>query len=222
MSWGVNPMPHRIVAVLRTDGSSTATSQGSRVVVGASYYDSGSGFLSALAVLPDHRRKGLGKLLIAASVEDMCSLNAALRKSTLHVLGCDASPDMIARAQADYTAPNLAYHTGPVEVMERGSGFDAIVCTHAFPYFPDKPASMAAMAALLRPGGRLLIIQANTENAYDWAWLLVVRLTTTPSRYLSAAGLHALMSEADLTPGTVQSVDKPRWIPSIQLVEGVK
>ena len=138
------------------------------------------------------------------------------------LIGCDASPDMIARAQADYTAPNLAYHTGPVEVMERGSGFDAIVCTHAFPYFPDKPASMAAMAALLRPGGRLLIIQANTENAYDWAWLLVVRLTTTPSRYLSAAGLHALMSEAGLTPGVVQSVDKPRWIPSIQLVEGIK
>jgi ubiquinone/menaquinone biosynthesis C-methylase UbiE len=129
---------------------------------------------------------------------------------------------MIARAAQDYTAPNLGYHTGPVEVMERGDGFDAIVCTHAFPYFPDKPASMAAMAALLRPGGRLLIIQANTENLYDRGWLLIVRLTTTPSRYLSAAGLHALMQGAGLTPGVVHSVDKPRWIPSIQLVEGVK
>ena len=100
-------------------------------------------------------------------------------------------------------------------------GFDAIVCTHAFPYFPDKPASMAAMAALLRPGGRLLIIQANTENLYDRLWLLFVRLTTTPSRYLGAAGLHDLMAGAGLTPGVVRPVDKPRWIPSIQLVEGI-
>jgi len=146
----------------------------------------------------------------------------AQRRPECELVGCDASPDMIRRAQQDYTAPNLAYHTGPVEGMERGTGFDVIVCTHAFPYFPDKPASMAAMAALLRPGGRLLIIQANTENLYDRSWLLIVRLTTTPSRYLSAAGLHALMSTAGLAPGVVRSVDKPRWIPSIQLVEGIR
>ena len=146
----------------------------------------------------------------------------AQRRPGAEVVGCDASPDMIERAQRDYTASNLSYHTGPVEVMERGSGFDVLVCTHAYPYFPDKPASMTAMAALLRPGGRLLIIQANTENLYDRSWLLIVRLTTTPSRYHSAAGLHGLMQGAGLTPGIVRSVSKPRWIPSIQLVESIK
>lgn len=146
----------------------------------------------------------------------------AERRPGCEVVGCDASPDMIARATRDYTAPNLGYHLGPVQRMERGDGFDVVVCTHAFPYFPDKPAAMAAMAALLRPGGRLLIIQANTENLYDRTWLLIVRLTTTPSRYHSAAGLHDLMRAAGLTPGVVRSVEKPRWIPSIQLVEGTR
>ncbi len=146
----------------------------------------------------------------------------AQRRPDCEVVGCDASEDMITRATQDYSAPNLHYHLGPVEDMERGDGFDAIVCTHAFPYFPNKHASMAAMVALLRPGGRLLIIQANTENRYDWAWLLIVRLTTTPSRYHSAAELHALMRGVGLTPGVVRSVNKPRWIPSIQLVEGTR
>jgi 2-polyprenyl-3-methyl-5-hydroxy-6-metoxy-1,4-benzoquinol methylase len=146
----------------------------------------------------------------------------AQRRPGCEIVGCDASPAMITQARSDHGAPNLSYHRGPVEGMERGTGFDAIVCTHAFPYFPDKPASMAAMAALLRPGGRLLIIQANTENLYDRSWLLIVRLTATPSRYHSAAGLHELMQGAGLQPGVVRSVDKPRWIPSIQLVEGIK
>jgi 2-polyprenyl-3-methyl-5-hydroxy-6-metoxy-1,4-benzoquinol methylase len=146
----------------------------------------------------------------------------ARRRPGCEIIGCDASADMLARAERDYTAPNLRYLHGSVEAVERGTGFDAIVCTHAFPYFPDKPASMMAMAERLRPGGRLLIVQANTENRYDQAWLLIVRLTTTPSRYDSAAGLHALMSDAGLQPGQVRSVDKPRWIPSIQLVEGIR
>ena len=169
------------------------------------------------SVLPDAERIldvgcGIGQL----------AQELAQRRPACEIVGCDASPDMMARAVRDYPAPNLRYHLGPVEAMERSSGFDALVCTHAFPYFPDKPASMGAMAALLRPGGRLLIIQANTENLYDRAWLLIVRLTTTPSRYHGAAGLHALMQGAGMTPGDVQSVEKPFWVPSIQLVEGVR
>lgn len=146
----------------------------------------------------------------------------AQRRPDCEILGCDASPHMIDRAVSDYPAPNLRYQIGSAEDVERGSGFDAIVCTHAFPYFPDKPASMAAMAGLLRPGGRLLIVQANTENLYDRVWLLFVRLTTTPSCYHGAAGLHELMSGAGLHPGIVLSVEKPLWVPSIQMVEGIK
>jgi GNAT superfamily N-acetyltransferase len=88
VSWGVNPMPNRIVAV-QLDKNDQPTPD----VLGASYYNAEIGFISAIAVDPAHRRKGIGKLLIAASVDDMCnSLNPQLRQSTLHVLGCDATP----------------------------------------------------------------------------------------------------------------------------------
>ena len=75
VSWGVNPMPCRILAVKRGE------------VVGASYYETGRGFLSALAVDPGHRNKGLGRLLIAATVEDMAA--KGVRSPNLHVLGSD-------------------------------------------------------------------------------------------------------------------------------------
>jgi ribosomal protein S18 acetylase RimI-like enzyme len=81
VSWGVNPMPNKLVALDANSGE----------VVGASYYDTKkpNSFLSALAVLPEYRGKRIGKLLIAASVEHMRASGAS--GSTLHVLGCDAS-----------------------------------------------------------------------------------------------------------------------------------
>ena len=75
VSWAVNPMPCRIVAVAQGE------------VVGASYYETGRGFLSALAVDPGHRNRGLGRLLIAATVEDMAAKGVA--SPTLHVLSSD-------------------------------------------------------------------------------------------------------------------------------------
>jgi ribosomal protein S18 acetylase RimI-like enzyme len=80
VSWGVNPMPCRLVAVA-TDGS----------VVGAAYYSLARprAFLSALAVMPSARGQRLGKLLIAASVAHMRA--AGSTAVDLHVLACDAS-----------------------------------------------------------------------------------------------------------------------------------
>jgi GNAT superfamily N-acetyltransferase len=82
VSWGVNPMPCRLIAV---DVATNA-------VVGASYYNlqQPAAFLSALAVLPSHRGQRIGKLLIAASVTHMLTENCTA--SSLHVLSCDASP----------------------------------------------------------------------------------------------------------------------------------
>merc|ERR1711976_812490 len=78
VSWGVNPMPYKIIAI----------SANTKEVIGASYYNAG-GFLSALAVLHEWRGKRIGKLLIAATVEHMKSMGCI--NSSLHVLDCDAS-----------------------------------------------------------------------------------------------------------------------------------
>ena len=142
------------------------------------------------------------------------------RRPGVELVGVDTSSEMIDRAEADYARDNASYSVGTWSDVERGNGFDVITCMHAFPYVPDKPAALARCLELLREGGRLLIVQANTESWYDTAFLLFVKLTTTSATYHSAAGLHALMAEAGLEPGVVRGLDNPWFIPSIQVVEG--
>jgi ubiquinone/menaquinone biosynthesis C-methylase UbiE len=38
------------------------------------------------------------------------------------------------------------------------SGFDLVVCHNSFPHFADKPAALAELARILRPGASLLIL----------------------------------------------------------------
>ncbi len=169
------------------------------------------------AALPDDARL----LDLGCGVGQFLSEQAD-RRPGAELVGFDTSGAMIERARADYARDNVSYAVGTWPDVERGTGFDVITCMHAFPYVPDKPAAMAHLAGLLRDGGRLLIVQANTESWYDAAFLLFVKLTTTSAAYHSAAGLHGLMADAGLEPGVVRGIDKPWYIPSIQVVEGVR
>jgi 2-polyprenyl-3-methyl-5-hydroxy-6-metoxy-1,4-benzoquinol methylase len=143
------------------------------------------------------------------------------RQPGLELVGVDPSAGMIERASADYARDNVSYAVGTWSDVQRGSGFDLITCMHAFPYVPNKVAAMAHFGELLRPGGRLLIVQANTETWFDAGFLLFVKLTTTAAAYHGSADLHALMADAGLAAGVVRGIDKPFFIPSIQVVEGV-
>ncbi len=81
VTWGVNPMPHKIV-VLKDEN-----------VIGCSYFDD-KGFLSALAVLPEHRNQRIGKMLVAASLWHMVNgLKVDPKNVHLFVMQCDASKE---------------------------------------------------------------------------------------------------------------------------------
>ncbi len=162
-----------------------------------------------------------GRLLDVGCGVGQFAAEVADRRPGWQVLGVDPAPAMIERAERDYARPGVSYRTGFLWDVPRGDGFDVITSMHAFPYMPDKYGAMCRLRELLRPGGRLLIIGANTEGLYDRGFLLFVKLTTTRAQYLSAAGLHRLMDRAGLRPGVVRPIDAPRFIPSIQLVEGV-
>jgi len=162
-----------------------------------------------------------GRLLDMGCGVGQFAAEVADRKPGWSVLGVDPSAGMIDRARRDYARPDVEYSTGYLWDVPRGDGFDVITSMHAFPYMPDKYGAMCRMRELLRPGGRVLIIGANTEGLYDRGFLLFVKLTTTTAQYLSAADLHHLMERAGLRPGVVRPIESPRLIPSIQLVEGV-
>ena len=149
------------------------------------------------------------------------ALEVALRRPGAEVVAVDPSRAMIDRARRDFAHPRVSHLHGFVEDVPRGDGFDVVTCQHALPYVPDAAAAVARMRDLLRPGGRVLIVHANAESAWDRFCLALVELTTTPARYRSAAAVRALIEAAGLKPGVVRRLPAPRWFVSIHLVEGV-
>lgn len=138
------------------------------------------------------------------------------------VLGMDTSQAMIEQARVRNNAPNVEYRAMRLERLQGEEPFDLVVSTHALPYMSDPEASIHHMASLLRPGGRLLVIHANTDTLYDRVCMLFVKLTTTRARYHSSAALRGMMDRAGLSPGVLCSIEKASFMPSIHLVEGLR
>ena len=138
------------------------------------------------------------------------------------ILAVDYSDGMIARARKDYKAPNIVHLLGSLEDIPANKKFDLIVSTHSFPYFPDKLKAAKTMRNLLLPGGRLLIIQGNTNNFYDAAWLALVKLGVSKCDFISVEKVKSILQESGFTIGTVQRVDTAFFIPSIYMVVGYK
>jgi 2-polyprenyl-6-hydroxyphenyl methylase/3-demethylubiquinone-9 3-methyltransferase len=134
-----------------------------------------------------------------------------LARMGARVTGLDPAVENIeaARRHAAGQGLDIAYRAGRVEELAvEGLAFDAVVCLEVVEHVPDPCAFLAACAAVVRPGGRLLLSTLNrTLKAYLLAiiggeyvlrWLPVgthrwERFVTPDelNRYLRAAGLEA-------------------------------
>ena len=137
------------------------------------------------------------------------------------ILGVDYSEGMIARAKKDYTAPNIEYIMGSLENIHENRKFDLILSTHSFPYFPEKLQAATTMKKMLLKGGRIIIIQGNTNNLYDAAWLAFVKLGVSKADFISVKKVKSILQEAGFRIGTVKRVNTAFFIPSIFMVEGI-
>lgn len=138
------------------------------------------------------------------------------------VLAIDPCEAMIRCASAQRCHPRIRYQVGEVDSVSPGSTFDVITSTHSLPYVRDARRVLEAARALLVPGGRVVVVHANTQNAWDWLVLQGVEWTTTRARYRSTAALAAALAEAGLRPTCIEPV-ATRWlVPSIHLVEAVR
>lgn len=121
----------------------------------------------------------IGKILDNAEVsEGMDILDVAcgtgvmfpyyLDRKVASVVGIDISPEMAKIAAGKFAdRENVRVICGDVEDYDFGKKFDRIVVYNAFPHFPNPKRLIAALADLLKDGGRLTIAHGQSREAID-------------------------------------------------------
>ncbi|GGN21817.1 hypothetical protein GCM10011578_053230 [Streptomyces fuscichromogenes] len=102
-----------------------------------------------------------------------------------HVIGVDASPDML--AQARKRLPDVEFHEADLHRLPLAdNAVDTVVCTLALAHVPELAPVLAEFARVLRPGGNLVVSDAH---------LLVSYLRPTLARRPGPDGLPSLLAE---------------------------
>jgi ubiquinone/menaquinone biosynthesis C-methylase UbiE len=112
------------------------------------------------------------------------------------VCGLDLSAGMLGQASCRAAGEGSRFHRvqgDSARLPFASDTFDAITCSHSLHHYPNPKRVVAEMHRVLRPGGRLLIVDGDPDRLwghflYDW---LVVWLEG-PVRHLSSADFRAL------------------------------
>ncbi len=84
-------------------------------------------------------------------------IKAHFNEAEVH--GVDLSKTMIEKARNKNAAGLVSFETGDVEDLPyEDDTFDVITCSHSFHHYPNKAKAMSEMYRVLKPGGRLMIV----------------------------------------------------------------
>lgn len=131
------------------------------------------------------------------------SLSVLLAERGYAVTGADVSPRMLerARAKADLAGLRVAFAqmdaAFPAFAPAR---FDALVCRHLLWALPDPAAVLARWASLLKPGGRLLLVEGVWHTGVG---LLAADVLAALPASLAAVHVEDLSAQPDLWGGPV-------------------
>ena len=113
--------------------------------------------------------------------------------------GVDLAPGMVARTQARLRSQNLASALcvgDAVALPWADESFDAVLLTFTFSAIPDADAALDDMIRVLRPGGKLIIIDAGEARdgnpvaaGLAWLWSLIGDYMRDEIPLMAARGL---------------------------------
>jgi ubiquinone/menaquinone biosynthesis C-methylase UbiE len=130
--------------------------------------------------------------------------NLAFYPPDVRLTGVDFSPEMLARAQrrADELGRPVQLRLGDAQALDLpDASFDTVVCTLSLCSVGDDRAAVAEMRRVLRPGGRLFLLDHVAGSpwwvrALQWLierptiWLQGEYLRRRPLVHVQAEGLH--------------------------------
>lgn len=119
-------------------------------------------------------------------------VQAAHEFSNLGCFGLDLSAKMLDQGQERLArvGDQVTVVRGDSERLPFADGsFDVVTCCHSFHHYPRQQAAVAEMFRVLRPDGRLLLIDGNRDRL--WGWLVFdVAVTTIEGGVHHCSGLE--------------------------------
>ena len=151
----------------------------------ASGYDGSMGFAERRLLGRSHRpwvcRRATG-LVLEVAVGN--GLNLPHYPPEASVVGVDISREMLdaARARADEIGRSVVLAEADAHRLPFGNNtFDAVVCTYSLCNIPDVERALDEMNRVLRPDGRLLLVDHVSSTARPIRWIQrLVELVTVP------------------------------------------
>ena len=157
-------------------------------------------------------------------------LSEALAKEGAEVTAIDLAPELVkvARLHGLESGVQVDYRVQSVEDLaaERPAAFDAVTCMEMLEHVPDPASILRACAALLKPGGRLLVSTLNrTPAAFALAIVgaeYIARLlptgTHTYSEFIKPSELAAWLRAAGLELEDVSGLMYEPWRNAARIV----
>lgn len=125
-------------------------------------------------------------------------IRRSLPKAT--VWGVDLVADMLAGGRARWQA--LGDHAAPIQAdSERlpfpSGAFDVVACANSFHHYPHQERAVAEMHRVLKPGGRLILVDGYRDVPWGWfIYDLCVAGVEGDVRHVSARGARDLLDQA--------------------------
>ncbi len=132
-------------------------------------------------------------------------------------LGIDAARNMIDIAGESVKGDNIRFKVCPIENFKSRNKYDIIICTHAFPYFPNKENVIRQFADLCNQGAEVIIVNSSTNSLKDLIINFFLKATTSKAKYLSVKEMKILFQKAGLNLKEVKIIREKIYMPTIAL-----
>lgn len=168
-------------------------------------------------VLPLLEKKDSARILEIGCGTGQLIQEISRKYNNVRYLGIDVAENMIKIARVSNTAPNVKFMLCPIERFKPEDKYDIVICTHAFPYFPDKAGALRKIAGLCAGNARIVMVQSSTNNLKDLIINFFLKATTSRAEYPSIKEMLRLFAEAGLKVKRIGVIRERRYMPTIAL-----
>lgn len=137
--------------------------------------------------------------------------------SLINYLGIDVAKNMIDVAKKSNKGKNVKFKVSSIEDFESDDKYDIIICTHAFPYFPNKEEMIKKISNLCNKKGQVIIINSSTNGLKDLIINFFLKATTSKAKYLSIDEMKKLFKSANLKVKNIGIIRERFYMPTIAI-----